>query len=59
MWIHHDTDREARTHLTENSWKEIKNGAWVSKDGTCKATIHPVTGTEKVAICYRIKEGGR
>lgn len=52
MWIHYDTNRAARTHLTENSWKEIKNGAWVSKDGTCKATVHPVTGTEKVAICY-------
>lgn len=52
MWVHYDTKSAALDHLRSNGWGQTENGAWVSKDGIVKATIHPVNGTEKVAICY-------
>lgn len=52
MWIHYDNDAAAVGHLEANGWALCKTGRWVSRDGTCRATIHPVTGSAVVAICY-------
>ncbi len=49
MFVHFDTAALAEEHLTENGWRKIQNGNFVSKDGTCAASIHPAHG-EVVAI---------
>jgi hypothetical protein len=41
MYIHFATRAAAATHLTENGWRQIRNGNWVSRDGVCAASIHP------------------
>lgn len=51
MIIHYDTHDIAVTHLENNGWKLLKNGTWVSKDKTCKASIHPSHG-DVVCIFY-------
>lgn len=51
MWIHYDSLTAAFDHLNTNGWRRLKNGAWVSKDGTCRATTHPA-GAGKVVVCY-------
>lgn len=51
MWIHYDNLKAAFDHLRINGWRRLRNGAWVSKDGTCRATTHPA-GEGKVVVCY-------
>lgn len=53
MWIHYDNQTAALTHLIGGGWRQLENGAWVSRDGTCAANIHPVIGRGQVCICYR------
>lgn len=52
MIVHFDTAALARKHLDQYGWTLCKSGAWVSRDKTCKATIHPVPGSDVVAIFY-------
>jgi len=49
MYVHFDTSALAEEHLSSNGWRRIENGSYVSKDGTCAASIHPAHG-EVVAI---------
>jgi hypothetical protein len=49
MHVHFDTAALAEEHLTNNGWHKIQNGNYVSRDGTCAASIHPAHG-EVVAI---------
>ena len=51
MWIHYDSLQAAFDHLRGNGWRKLHNGAWVSDDGTCRATCHPA-GSGKVVIHY-------
>ena len=53
MTIHYANRAAATEHLVTNGWHQIENGAWVSRDGTCAASIHPITGIETVCISYR------
>lgn len=39
MSIHFATRDAAYTHLTTNGWFQIKNGRFVSPDGSCAAQI--------------------
>lgn len=52
MIIHFATVYAAETHLTINGWRQIEN-AWVSRDGTCAASIHPITGSDVVHVAFR------
>lgn len=49
MVFHFDTQALAVAHLEANGWRKIANGRWVSRDGTCAASIHPAHG-EIVAV---------
>lgn len=53
MIIHYDNQAAALAHLISNGWHLIENGNWVSRDGTCVASVHPITGREEVQIAYR------
>jgi hypothetical protein len=53
MWMHFDTAELAKSHLTQNGWRSVKTGAWVSRDGTCRATIHPAHGA---VVAIRVTE---
>lgn len=50
MWIHYENLKAAFDHLNANGWRKLRNGAWVSGDNTCRATIHPAG--DKVAVRY-------
>lgn len=52
MVFHFDTLQAATLHLKVNGWRELINGNWVSADGTCRASIHPVQN-EIVAISVK------
>lgn len=52
MVIHFDTHAKAIEHLTANGWVELSNGRWVSRDKSCSASIHPVLGTDVVAVGF-------
>lgn len=52
MIIHYDTHAVAVSHLQENGWVHQITGNWVSKDKTCKASIHPVPNSDVVCIFY-------
>lgn len=52
MIIHYDTREAAVSHLLQNGWSLLKSGNWVSRDGTCRASIHPIAGRPEVAIFY-------
>lgn len=52
MVIHYDNQAKAIEHLSTNGWKKTKSERWVSKDNTCRASIHPVATSEFVAVFY-------
>ena len=52
MTTHFNTRTEAERHLSTNGWSVIRNGNWVSRDGSCAASIHPVSGTDVVMVAY-------
>lgn len=41
MTIHFENRDKAIEHLTANGWRELKNSNWISRDGSCAASIHP------------------
>lgn len=54
MTIHYDSLTAAEQHLARNGWQTGGHaGLWVSRDKTCAASIHPVPGSEAVAVFYR------
>lgn len=53
MVIHFDNRAKAESKLASDGFTQIKNGSFVSKDGTVAASIHPVHGSEFVAVFYR------
>jgi hypothetical protein len=50
MWINFANKQTAQSKLTAKGYKQISNGAWVSKCKCFKATLHPA-GNECV-VCY-------
>jgi hypothetical protein len=50
MCIHFDTELLAIAHLQAQGFKQIKNGSWVSDDGTVAARIHPINNSPVVAV---------
>lgn len=54
MVVHFDTETEALNHLTSHSFKLLTSGFWMSRCGVVKASMHPVTGTEKFALAYQM-----
>jgi hypothetical protein len=52
MTIHFNTRTAAEAHLTGNGFRQIKSGNWVSRDGYCAASIHPVSSAEVVMVAY-------
>lgn len=52
MVIHFPTRAAAISHLMDNGWKQIANGNYVSRDGSCAASVHPCFD-EVVAISIR------
>lgn len=39
MNVHFENQAAAVEHLTSNGWHQIKNGNWISGDGSCAAHI--------------------
>ena len=52
MTTHFNTRAAAEAHLTGNGFRQIKNGNWVSRDGSCAASIHPVSSADVVVVAY-------
>lgn len=52
MCFHFDNRNLAADHLILNGWTQPIYGkaVWVSKDGTCKAFILPITGSGMVMV---------
>lgn len=53
MWVHFGTKADAISKLISDGWKHIvETGFWVSKDGICRASIHPARDGIKVVVLY-------
>jgi hypothetical protein len=56
MFIHFETRQAALAHLAANGWTACKTGRFVSRDGSCVASIHSCWG-DVVGISFLEKEG--
>lgn len=52
MTKHFDTLAAAVESLTQYRFKEVKPGLWVNLPDRVRATVHPTTGSEIVAVSY-------
>lgn len=52
MIIHFDTKAIAEAKLDADGFTRIKNGVFVSRNKVVKASIHPVHGSDAVAVFY-------
>lgn len=52
MTKHFDSLAAALESLKQYRFKEIRSGLWANLPDRVRATIHPIVGSEAVAVCY-------